>query len=76
MELDYGRIKEAAEGYKKEMTAFLRAMISHPSESCERTAISEMTRRSSQSTAISILSVSETAKTGLQILMKDGKMMT
>ena len=35
MELDYGRIKEAAEGYKKEMTAFLRAMISHPSESCE-----------------------------------------
>ena len=27
MELDYGRIKEAAEGYKKEMTAFLRAML-------------------------------------------------
>ena len=35
MELDYQKIKEAAEGYKKEMSAFLRAMISHPSESCE-----------------------------------------
>ena len=35
MELDYGKIKEAAQGYQKEMTAFLRAMISHPSESCE-----------------------------------------
>ena len=35
MDLDYGKIREAAEGYKKEMSAFLRAMISHPSESCE-----------------------------------------
>ena len=35
MELDYQKIKEAAEGYKKEMSAFLRAMISHPSESAE-----------------------------------------
>ncbi|MCI5556112.1 YgeY family selenium metabolism-linked hydrolase [bacterium] len=33
--LNYDQIKAAAEGYKKEMTAFLRAMISHPSESCE-----------------------------------------
>ncbi|MDD7661484.1 MAG: YgeY family selenium metabolism-linked hydrolase [Eubacteriales bacterium] len=33
--MNYDQIKAAAEGYKKEMTAFLRAMISHPSESCE-----------------------------------------
>lgn len=35
MTLDYELIKKTAEGYQKDMTAFLRAMISHPSESCE-----------------------------------------
>ena len=35
MELNYEAIKAAAENYKKDMVAFLRAMISHPSESCE-----------------------------------------
>ena len=34
-ELDFELIKKTAEGYGKDMTAFLRAMISHPSESCE-----------------------------------------
>ena len=34
-ELNYQLIKDTAEGYRKDMTAFLRAMISHPSESCE-----------------------------------------
>lgn len=34
-ELDYDKIKAAAEAYNADMTAFLRAMISHPSESCE-----------------------------------------
>ena len=34
-ELDFEQIKSAAEAYGKDMTAFLRAMISHPSESCE-----------------------------------------
>ena len=34
-ELDYDKIKAAAATYSKDMTAFLRAMISHPSESCE-----------------------------------------
>ena len=34
-ELDYKAIQKAAEDYGKDMTAFLRAMISHPSESCE-----------------------------------------
>ncbi len=33
-QLDYDLIK-AAQGYREDMTAFLRAMISHPSESCE-----------------------------------------
>ena len=32
---DYEAIKKAAEGYKEDMVRFLRAMISHPSESCE-----------------------------------------
>ena len=32
---DYEAIKAAAEGYKEDMVRFLRAMISHPSESCE-----------------------------------------
>ena len=35
MELNYEAIKAAAENYKKDMVAFLREMISHPSESCE-----------------------------------------
>ena len=34
-ELDYDKIKSVAKGYEKDITAFLRAMISHPSESCE-----------------------------------------
>ena len=33
--MDFEKIKSAAEGYKADMSAFLRAMISHPSESCE-----------------------------------------
>ena len=35
MALDYEAIRAAAEGYKADMVRFLRAMISHPSESCE-----------------------------------------
>ena len=35
MALDYEAIKKAAEGYKADMVRFLRAMISHSSESCE-----------------------------------------
>ena len=33
--MDFEKIKSAAEGYKAEMSRFLRDMISHPSESCE-----------------------------------------
>ena len=32
--MDYEQIKKAAQGYQADMTRFLRAMISHPSESC------------------------------------------
>jgi len=39
MALDYSAIKAAAEGYKDDMIRFLRAMISHPSESCEEKAV-------------------------------------
>lgn len=35
MALDFQKINEAAENYRADMAAFLRAMISHPSESCE-----------------------------------------
>jgi len=41
MELDYAKIKSAAEGYKDDMTKFLRAMISHPSESTEEKEVVE-----------------------------------
>ena len=34
-ELDFDAIKAAAESHRADMTRFLRAMISHPSESCE-----------------------------------------
>ena len=34
-QLDYQKIKDTAKAYNADMTAFLRAMISHPSESCE-----------------------------------------
>ena len=33
--MDFEAIKRAAQGYQADMSAFLRAMISHPSESCE-----------------------------------------
>ena len=35
MALNYEAIKAAAENYRADMSRFLRAMISHPSESCE-----------------------------------------
>ena len=33
--MDFEMIKKTAEGYRGDMTRFLRDMISHPSESCE-----------------------------------------
>ncbi len=41
MSLDYEAIKKAAESHKEEMCAFLRAMIKHPSESCEEKEVVE-----------------------------------
>ena len=38
MALDFQKINEAAENYRADMAAFLRAMISHPSESCDEKA--------------------------------------
>ena len=34
-QMDFNQIKSAAAGYSADMNRFLRAMISHPSESCE-----------------------------------------
>ena len=44
MELNYEAIKAAAQNYKEDMIAFLRAMISHPSESCEEKEVVECIR--------------------------------
>ncbi|MBQ0058680.1 MAG: YgeY family selenium metabolism-linked hydrolase [Lachnospiraceae bacterium] len=39
MSVDYAKILEAAKGYEKEMTKFLRDMIAIPSESCEEEGV-------------------------------------
>ena len=39
--LDFAKIKELADGYKPEMTRFLRDMIRLPSESCQEKAVVE-----------------------------------
>ena len=44
MELDYEKIKAAAENYRSDMIRFLREMISHPSESCEEKEVAECIR--------------------------------
>ena len=36
--LDYNKIKEAAQAYEKDMTAFLRAIVKNPGESCDEKA--------------------------------------
>ena len=36
--LDFERIKEAAQGYSKDMNAFLRAIVRNPGESCDEKA--------------------------------------
>ena len=41
MALDYEAIKKAAEGYRSDICNFLRAMISHPSESTEEKEVVE-----------------------------------
>ena len=38
MALDYGKIKEAAQGYEKNMTKFLREIVKNPGESCDEKA--------------------------------------
>ena len=36
MSLDYGKIKEAAQNYGRDMTKFLREIVKYPGESCMR----------------------------------------
>ena len=36
MSLDYGKIKEAAKGYEKDMTKFLREIVKNPGETLTR----------------------------------------
>ena len=38
MALDYSKIKEAAKGYEKNMTKFLREIVQYPGESCDEKA--------------------------------------
>ena len=35
MNLDYAKIKEAAQNYQKDMTKFLREIVKNPGESCD-----------------------------------------
>ena len=39
--MDYNKIRRAAEGYKQDMTRFLRDMIAIPSESCEEEGVAK-----------------------------------
>ena len=36
--LDFNKIKEVAQGYQADMTAFLRAIVKNPGESCDEKA--------------------------------------
>ena len=36
--MDFNKIKEAAQNYEKDMTAFLRAIVKNPGESCDEKA--------------------------------------
>ena len=38
MNLDYAKIKEAAQNYQKDMTKFLREIVKNPGESCDEKA--------------------------------------
>ena len=38
MSLNYEKIKEAAKGYEKDMTKFLREIVKNPGESCDEKA--------------------------------------
>ena len=43
--MDFEQIKQAAEGYQKDMSRFLRDMIAIPSESCEEAGVVERIRQ-------------------------------
>ena len=36
--MDFNKIKEAAQSYQADMTAFLRAIVRNPGESCDEKA--------------------------------------
>lgn len=60
MPIDYTRVKEAAEGYRADMTAFLRALIRHRGTSCQEEAkarliVAEMEKLGYTSTRIDSL---------------------
>ena len=54
--MDLNKIKEYAKGYEKDMTAFLRAIVKNPGESCDEMLWDswELATRSSHLTHISI----------------------
>jgi acetylornithine deacetylase/succinyl-diaminopimelate desuccinylase-like protein len=43
--MDYSKVKQAAQGYEKQMTRFLRDLIAIPSESCEEEGVIRRTIR-------------------------------
>ena len=38
MSLNYEKIKEAAKGYEKDMTKFLREIVKNPARGCDKNA--------------------------------------
>ena len=50
--MDFEKIKAAAEGYKADMTRFLRDMIRIPSESCEEKGVCECIKAEMESWAL------------------------
>ena len=75
-ELDFDAIKAAAESHRADMTRFLRAMISHPSESCEEGEVVACIKAEMESlgydevTPISTPAASATSRTGTPIPMR------
>ncbi len=53
MSLDYGKIKEAAQNYEKDMTKFLRDIVKFPGESCDEKAHIDRIARGDEKAGIS-----------------------
>ena len=79
MSLDYEQIKKAAEGYRSDLTRFLRAMISHPSESTEEKEVVACIKAEMEKVGfdkVEIDGLGNTGTTGRTIRTRDMRQMT